>query len=108
MLGGEIFVPKLPSYNIVQLVKCIEPDASIQIIGIRPGEKLHESMISTTESFNTIICNSFYVILPQIEINKKYKEKYGTLFMKSESEYSSGDNVLIEKNELKQMIYEIV
>ncbi len=107
MVGGEIFVPKLPSYNIIQLAKCIEPEASIEIIGIRPGEKLHEAMISSTESFNTIDTGDFYVVLPQINIKKNYKEKYGTLYMKSESEYSSGNNILISNEELQKMVKEI-
>ncbi len=107
MVGGEIFVPKLPSYNIIQLAKCIEPEASIEIIGIRPGEKLHEAMISSTESFNTIDTGEFYVVLPQIEIKKNYQEKYGNLYMKSDNEYSSGDNVLISNEELQKMIKQI-
>ena len=55
MIGGEIFVPKLPSYNIKQLAKCIDSKTDIKIIGKRPGEKIHEAMISNTESYKTII-----------------------------------------------------
>ena len=78
MIGGEVFVPKLPSYNIVQLAKCIEKDAEIKIIGIRPGEKLHEAMISSSESHKTLIQENYMVVLPEISINKNYLEKYGS------------------------------
>ena len=55
MIGGEIFVPKLPSYNLMQLAQCIDMTAEIKIIGKRPGEKIHEAMISSTDSYKTII-----------------------------------------------------
>jgi len=104
MIGGEVFVPKLKSYNIVQLAKCIEKDAEIKIIGVRPGEKLHESMISSTESYKTLINEGYLVVLPEIQINKNYEEKYGTNYMTLNEEYSSGKNELIEDNELILMI----
>ena len=62
MIGGEIFIPKLPSYNIIQLANIISPNASLAIIGIRSGEKLHECMISNSESHRTYECNNYYVI----------------------------------------------
>ena len=104
MIGGEVFVPKLPSYNILQLAKCIDPDAIIKIIGKRPGEKLHESMISSTESYKTIIMDNYYIILPEININKNYTEYYGNNFMDEDTEYSSGKNELINNNILIDMI----
>ncbi len=107
MIGGEIFVPKLPSYNIVQLAKCINPLNEIKIIGKRPGEKLHEAMVSSTESYKTLICNDYYVILPEIRLNKDYTGKYGNNFMEEDSEYSSGNNVLIENEDLVKMIYDL-
>jgi UDP-N-acetylglucosamine 4,6-dehydratase len=64
MIGGEIFVPKLPSYNIIQLAKCINKDAEIKIIGIRPGEKLHESMISTCVRYIPLIKDDYLVVSP--------------------------------------------
>ena len=78
MIGGEVFVPILPSYNIIQLAKCIDNEAEIKVTGIRPGEKLHEAMISSTESYKTIIKEDYMVVLPEIKINKNYEEKYGT------------------------------
>jgi len=104
MIGGEVFVPKLPSYNIVQLAKCIEKDAEIKIIGIRPGEKLHEAMISSSESHKTLIQENYMVVLPEISINKNYLEKYGSNYRLGDEEYSSGINDLISDEELIKMI----
>jgi UDP-N-acetylglucosamine 4,6-dehydratase len=104
MIGGEIFVPKLPSYNIIQLAKCINDKNEIKIIGKRPGEKLHESMISSNESYKTIINENYYVITPEININKNYIEIYGNNYMKEDIEYSSGNNYLIDNNILEQLI----
>lgn len=105
MIGGEIFIPKLPSYNIIQLTKCINSDASIKIIGSRPGEKIHETMISCNESYRTIIKDNYFIILPEININKKYNDIYGNIYMESNKEYSSGCNNIIDNNSLKQLIY---
>jgi UDP-N-acetylglucosamine 4,6-dehydratase len=107
MIGGEVFVPKLPSYNIIQLAKCINKDAEIKIIGIRPGEKLHESMISSSESYKTLIKDDYLVVLPEIQINKNYEEKYGNNYRNSNEEYSSGDHELIDNNILMSNIFNI-
>ena len=104
MIGGEIFVPKLPSYNIMQLAKCIDNDAEIKIIGIRPGEKIHESMISINETNKTLINNDYFIVLPEININKDYEEKYGKNYIKDNNEYSSGNNELITNEKLIDII----
>jgi UDP-N-acetylglucosamine 4,6-dehydratase len=62
--GGEIFVPKIPSYRIMDVAKAIAPNAKHNIVGIRPGEKLHEEMITEMDSFYTADCGSYYVIMP--------------------------------------------
>lgn len=64
MWGGEIFVPKIPSYHICDVAKAIAPNAKLEEIGIRPGEKLHEEMITSTDALNTIEFDTYYVILP--------------------------------------------
>jgi len=64
MHGGELFVPKIPSYRITDIATAIAPDAKHKIVGIRPGEKLHEEMITTSDSLNTIEFNDYFVILP--------------------------------------------
>lgn len=103
MKGGEVFVPKLPSYNILQLAKCIGPECKIKVIGKRPGEKLHEAMISTSESYRTLIQDDYYMVLPEISISSDYSV-YGNTFMNDESEYSSGDNELISDQELINLV----
>lgn len=63
--GGEIFVPKIPSYKITDIAKAIGPDCIHEVIGIRPGEKIHEEMITSSDSFFTYDLGKYYVILPQ-------------------------------------------
>ena len=62
--GGELFVPKIPSYRIMDLAKAIGPDCEHRVVGIRPGEKLHEEMITASDSFTTYDLGKYYVILP--------------------------------------------
>lgn len=64
--GGELFVPKIPSYNILDLANAIDPMCKIKVIGIRPGEKVHEEMISSSDSYNTYDIGNYFVILPTI------------------------------------------
>ena len=64
MWGGEIFVPKIPSYRILDVAAAIAPEARIEVVGIRPGEKLHEEMITATDALNTVEFDDYYVILP--------------------------------------------
>jgi UDP-N-acetylglucosamine 4,6-dehydratase len=65
MRGGEIFVPKIPSMNVVDLARAIAPECKIEIVGIRPGEKLHEAMITEDDARKTIDFDSYYVIQPE-------------------------------------------
>ena len=64
MWGGEIFVPKIPSYDIMSVAEAVAPSAKIEHVGIRPGEKLHEEMITATDSFSTLELDDKFVILP--------------------------------------------
>jgi UDP-N-acetylglucosamine 4,6-dehydratase (inverting) len=64
--GGEIFVPKIPSYKILDVAEAIGPNCEKPVIGIRPGEKIHEEMISSSDSFFTYDLGKYYVILPQM------------------------------------------
>lgn len=107
--GGEVFVPKLPSMRILDLVKAIEPNYKIKIIGIRPGEKLHESLISKDEARNTKIFDDTFIILPQFfdvtGIHKKY-EKCPSV--PEHFSYTSDNNdKWISFEELKKMVKEI-
>jgi len=67
MHGGEIFVPKLPSMKIVDLARAVAPDARIEIVGIRPGEKLHEEMIGVESARHTLDVGDHYVIQPDVD-----------------------------------------
>ena len=64
MQGGEIFVPKIPSMRVMDLAKAIAPECEIEVIGIRPGEKLHEVLVTEEDGRNTVIHNGMYVIMP--------------------------------------------
>ncbi len=78
MWGGEIFIPKIPSYKILDVAKAISSNAKLKFIGIRPGEKLHEEMITMSDSPNAVKFNSYYVILP----NHKFLEWNINKFLK--------------------------
>ncbi len=64
-MGGEIFVPKIPSYRILELAEAIGPECKKEVVGIRPGEKIHEEMITESDSYYTADLGRYYVILPQ-------------------------------------------
>jgi FlaA1/EpsC-like NDP-sugar epimerase len=68
MWGGELFVPKIPSYRIVDLARAIAPDARHDVVGIRPGEKLHEEMITGTDALASVEFGTYYVILPSMSL----------------------------------------
>jgi len=72
-IGGELFVPKIPSYKILDVANAIGPKCEKPIVGVRPGEKIHEEMITSSDSFNTYDIGKYYVILPE---NKSIKAKF--------------------------------
>ena len=107
MKGGELFVPKIPSMNILDLAKAIAPEARIKIIGIRPGEKLHEIMISSDDALNTLEFNSYYVIQPAHPWwdNLKYKKISGGKQVENDFIYSSSNNnKWLTVDEMKKII----
>jgi UDP-N-acetylglucosamine 4,6-dehydratase len=74
-LGGELFVPKIPSYRITDVAEAIGPSCQKPIIGIRPGEKIHEEMITASDSFTTIDLGDYYAILPSDgRVQQRYQE----------------------------------
>jgi UDP-N-acetylglucosamine 4,6-dehydratase len=77
MQGGEIFVPRLPSMKIIDLAQAIAPACEIEFIGIRPGEKLHEVLITEEEGRNTVACNGMYVIMPNLSWWKRKNYENG-------------------------------
>ncbi len=92
--GGEIFVPKIPSYKITDVAAAIAPEAKQEIVGIRPGEKLHEEMITMSDSFNTWDLGKYYSILPQKPIFDldKYVEHFNAKKVPEGFYYNSGEN----------------
>ena len=104
MYGGEIFVPKLKTYKVMDLAKAINIKNKLKIIGIRPGEKIHEEMISSADSLNTFeLKNSFVIVDPS---NKKLNIKYKKFRkMKSNHSYNSFDNPdYLNKIQLQKII----
>ena len=92
--GGEIFVPKIPSYKIIDLAKAICPKCKFEKIGIRQGEKIHEEMITSSDSFSTVDIGKYYIILPA---NKKkfinfYSRKFKLRKVIKGFSYNSGNN----------------
>ncbi len=107
MLGGEIFVPKIPSYRILDLANAIGPNCEKKIIGLRPGEKIHEEMITSSDSYSTIDIDNYYVILPSYGEYKKNYIKAGIKFEEVEKEfsYNSGSNKrFLTKEEIIKLI----
>ena len=90
--GGEIFVPKIPSYRILDLAKSICPKNKIKIIGIRPGEKLHEELITKSDSELTVDLGNYYAILPNTENYKNYLKNSKIKKIQKNFSYNSKDN----------------
>lgn len=91
-IGGELFVPKIPSYKIETVAKAIAPNAKLEDIGIRPGEKLHEEMITSSDSFNTIEFDKYYAILPSDANKEKYLKHFSAWEVEKGFTYNSGTN----------------
>jgi len=94
-LGGEIFIPKIPSYKILDVAKAVAPECEIRMVGIRPGEKVHEEMITDTDSLNTIDLGKYYAILPSVSFT--YSEEQYLAHHKAKKvpfgfKYNSGTN----------------
>ena len=94
-LGGEIFIPKIPSYHISDVATAIAPDLKQVEIGIRPGEKLHEEMITATDAMSTIDIGQYYAILPSVSFRHtrdEYVEHHHGVFVPDGFHYSSDKN----------------
>ncbi|WNC52879.1 UDP-N-acetylglucosamine 4,6-dehydratase (inverting) [Thermosynechococcus sp. TG215] len=92
--GGEIFVPKIPSYRILDVAEAICPECEQQFVGIRPGEKIHEEMITTSDSYTTVDLGQYYAILPiQGRFTlEEYCAQTGATRVKPGFSYNSGTN----------------
>ncbi|MBK8817489.1 MAG: UDP-N-acetylglucosamine 4,6-dehydratase (inverting) [Methylococcaceae bacterium] len=109
--GGEILVPKIPSYKVTDLAEAIGPDCEHPVVGVRPGEKIHEEMITASDSFNTVDMGKYYAILP---VGAKYTmadycEKMSATKVSQGFCYESGSNVdFLTVDELRNLIQEHV
>ena len=92
--GGEIFVPKIPSYKITDVANAIAPECKHEIVGIRPGEKVHEEMITPSDSFYTYDLGKYYTILPATHkwSLSDYKQKFTAKKVEEGFAYNSGNN----------------
>lgn len=109
--GGEIFVPKIPSYRITDIAKAIGPSCKIEIVGIRPGEKIHEEMITTSDSFYTYDIGKYYVILPTSTIWEldPFIKAFGATKVPQGFSYNSGTNTAWDSvDDLRKLIVEHV
>jgi UDP-N-acetylglucosamine 4,6-dehydratase/5-epimerase len=105
--GGELFVPKIPSYRITDVATAVSSECKQEIVGIRAGEKIHEEMITVSDSFSTYDLGKYYVILPQItnwDLNK-YIEHFKAVKVPIGFNYSSGENTeWLSVQELREQI----
>lgn len=105
MVGGELFVPKIPSMNIMDLAKAIAPECKTEIIGIRPGEKLYEVMVPRDDARRTLEFDSYYLIQPDFNYwGRRFQNGEGKS-VADDFEYNSGTNTQwLTIDELKEMI----
>jgi UDP-N-acetylglucosamine 4,6-dehydratase len=110
-LGGELFVPKIPSYRIMDVAEAVGPECEKPIIGIRPGEKVHEEMITSSDSYNTYDFGKYYVIVPTQPARplREFLEQNHYQKVKEGFSYTSGENTEWETVEsLRSLILEHV
>jgi FlaA1/EpsC-like NDP-sugar epimerase len=109
--GGEIFIPKIPSYKITDIAQAIGPNCEHKVIGIRPGEKIHEEMITASDSFFTYDIGEYFVILPQTPMwdTKEFMSEFSAKLVPNGFAYNSGTNTEWETvDSLRKLIKEHV
>ncbi len=105
--GGELYVPKIPSYKITEVAKAIGPECKQEIVGIRPGEKVHEEMITSSDAFTTYDLGDTYVILPQVPVWNldDFIKTFNATKVPAGFNYSSGQNTeWVSAQELRELI----
>lgn len=105
MQGGEIFVPKIPSMKIMDLAKAIAPQCDIEVIGIRPGEKIHEALITEEEGRNTVTYNGMYVIMPNYSWWERQNYKAGEKLPDDFVYTSNNNDEWLTVDDLTKIIY---
>ncbi|EMN01240.1 UDP-N-acetylglucosamine 4,6-dehydratase [Leptospira noguchii str. 1993005606] len=112
MWGGEIYVPKIPSYRILDVAAAVAPECKTEIVGIRPGEKIHEEMITETDALSTIEFDKYFVILPSFKPTwsiDEFKKVFNGKYCIQGFRYNSGENThWLSVDELKKLIREYV
>lgn len=109
--GGELFVPKIPSYKILDVAEAIGPECKKPVVGIRPGEKIHEEMITSSDSFNTYDLGKYYTILPTVTPwnLEEFKSAHNAKQVPEGFSYNSGENEEWETvDSLRKLIVEHV
>jgi UDP-N-acetylglucosamine 4,6-dehydratase len=108
MQGGELFVPKIPSMRVIDLAKVVAPQAEVELMGIRPGEKIHEEMISFDDARRTRDMGSYFVIQPQAQWWNKWGDRIGGTPIGEGFTYSSDKNDRwLGMDELAAMIQDV-
>jgi UDP-N-acetylglucosamine 4,6-dehydratase len=108
MVGGELFVPRIPSMNIMDLAKAIAPECRTEIIGIRPGEKLHEVMVPRDEARMTLEFDKYYIIQPEFRFFERRFNNKTVKQVPDDFEYSSDNNTWwLTIEELRKMIQQL-
>jgi len=105
--GGEILIPKIPSYRITDVAEAIGPECRKEIVGIRPGEKLHEEMVTESDSFNALDLGRYYAILPSgdEQLRQHYLSQPGVTAVPAGFNYSSGTNTeFLSVGQLRELI----
>ena len=104
MRGGEIFVPKIPSMRVIDLARAIAPDASLKVVGVRPGEKLHEVLLSSDESRHSVDVDGMYVVQP-VYAGWSYTTPAGAKALPADFAFTSDANTAwCSAEELKRMV----
>ncbi len=106
--GGEIFVPKIPSYRVTDVAMAIGPECEQRIVGIRPGEKIHEEMITDSDSYNTVDLGDYYAILPQggNYTIAEYCREFNAIRVRAGFAYNSGSNPdFLTVEQLRELIH---
>ena len=106
--GGEIFIPKIPSYKILDVAKAIDSNCELRVVGVRPGEKIHEEMITSSDSYRTYDLGKYYVILSsrnEWDLDD-YMTQNNAVKVKENFSYSSGSNLEWETVESLKLLIE--
>ena len=106
-IGGEIFIPKMPSCKIIDICKALNPSRKIKIVGVRPGEKLHEELISKNDSHYTFQTKNYYIIINESnnsdKIIKFHKRNYHAKNVANNFSYNSKENKYLNLKEIKKI-----